>query len=160
MSVATKLMGITVSTAVYFADTDPIFALAEHAKEPIFSVPDPQTRVTNAQFRRQAAFRLFPWRPSRCYHGDVTTGALGFVKFGDRKWHRDEINALTVVATIFAHVQARLNVEDQLRYQHDLTALPNRPTLLAHLDYRLIEGRAGPVPVLLSNLNRLKAHHA
>jgi diguanylate cyclase (GGDEF)-like protein len=65
-----------------------------------------------------------------------------------------------VVATIFAQVQASLTVEDRLRYQaehDDLTALPNRRTLLAHLDYRLVEGRAGPVPLLLFNLNRLKA---
>ena len=61
---------------------------------------------------------------------------------------------------MFAQVQARLNVEDQLRYQaehDDLTALPNRRTLLAHLDYRLTGKRPGPVSVLLFNLDRLKA---
>jgi hypothetical protein len=45
---------------VYLADADLIFALAEHAKEPVVFRPGSQTRVTNAQFRRQAAFRPFP----------------------------------------------------------------------------------------------------
>jgi diguanylate cyclase (GGDEF)-like protein len=85
---------------------------------------------------------------------------LGFVKYGNRKWSQEEFNTLTVVATMFAQVQARLNVEDRLRYQaehDDLTALPNRRTLESHLDFRLAENQPGPVAVLLFNLDRLKA---
>ncbi|MGO9044437.1 MAG: hypothetical protein ACLQIK_23205, partial [Mycobacterium sp.] len=62
----------------------------------------------------------------------VTTGTLGFIKFGDREWAQDKLNTLTVVASMFAQVQTRLSVEDRLRHQaehDDLTSLPNRRTL-------------------------------
>jgi diguanylate cyclase (GGDEF)-like protein len=145
---------------VYFADADPIFAQAEHAKEPVVLRPGAANESYQRTISEASGVPAISLASVPLLSGDVTTGALGFVKVGDRKWIQDELNALTVVATMFAQVQARLNVEDQLRYQadhDDLTALPNRRTLLAHLDYRLVDGRAGPVPVLLFNLNRLKA---
>jgi diguanylate cyclase (GGDEF)-like protein len=92
--------------------------------------------------------------------GDVTTGILGFVKFGDREWKPEEINALEAIASLFAQVQARITAEDQLRYlaEHDdLTGLHNRRALLAHLDARLAAGQPGPVSVLFFDLDRLKA---
>jgi diguanylate cyclase (GGDEF)-like protein len=145
---------------IYFADADPIFARAEHAKEPLVLRPaaaneDYQRTISEASGVPAISLASVP-----LLSGDVTTGTLGFIKFGDLQWNQNELNTLTVVASMFAQVQARLNVEDQLRYhaEHDdLTALPNRRTLLAHLDYRLIDGNPGPVPVLLFNLDRLKA---
>lgn len=145
---------------IYFADADPIFALAENATEPLVLRPesaneDYQRTVSEASGIPAVSVASVP-----LLSGDVTTGLLGFVKIGDREWTENELNTLTVVATMFAQVQARLNVEDQLRYQaehDDLTALPNRRTLIAHLDHRLMDGQPGPVPVLLFNLDRLKA---
>jgi len=145
---------------IYFADADPIFALCEHAKEPVVLRPESaneryQRTVSEASGVPAVSIAAVP-----LLSDGVTTGVLGFVKFGDREWNQNELNTLTVVATMFAQVQARLSVEDQLRYQaghDDLTALPNRRTLLAHLDDRLVDEQPGPVAVLYFNLDRLKA---
>ena len=78
--------------------------------------------------------------------GDVTTGVLGFVKYGDRNWRPEELNAVKAIASLFAQVQARVLAEEQLRYlaEHDdLTGLHNRRALLAHLDARLAEWTTG-----------------
>jgi diguanylate cyclase (GGDEF)-like protein len=145
---------------IYFADADPIFALCENSKLPIVLRPESANQDYQRTISEASGIPGVSMASVPLLSGDVTTGALGFIKYGDREWTQDELNALTVVATMFAQVQARLNVEDQLRYQaehDDLTALPNRRTLLAHLDYRLTGKRPGPVSVLLFNLDRLKA---
>ena len=72
--------------------------------------------------------------------GEVTTGVLGFVKFGGRKWKQEEINTLEAVAALFAQLQARIAAEEKLRYlaEHDdLTGLYNRRALIAYLSERL-----------------------
>ncbi len=92
--------------------------------------------------------------------GDLTTGTLGFVKYGDRDWLPEELNALQAIATLFAQVQARIVAEEQLRHlaEHDdLTGLLTRRALIAHLDRRLAEGQPGPVALVFLNLDRLKA---
>jgi len=89
----------------------------------------------------------------------VTTGVLGFVKFGARKWKQEEINTLEAVAALFAQLQARIAAEERLRYlaEHDdLTGLHNRRALVAHLSERLSAGSSGPVAVLYLDLDRLK----
>lgn len=91
--------------------------------------------------------------------GEVTTGVLGFIRFGDRKWKQTEINTLEAVAALFAQLQARLAAEEKLRYlaEHDdLTGLYNRRALVAHLSERLAAGKPGPVAVLYLDLDRLK----
>lgn len=145
---------------IYFADADPIFALCEHAKEPVILRPNSANERYQHTISAASGVPAISMASVPLLSGDVTTGVLGFVKYGDREWSQDELNTLTVVTTMFAQVQARLNVEDQLRYQaehDDLTALPNRRTLLGHLDCRLADERPGPVSVLLFNLDRLKA---
>ena len=131
---------------VYFADADPVFALAEHQKEPIVFRPEPATddyqRTINESRHIPATSMAFVPLLS----GDVTTGVLGFVKFGDRDWSPEELNALKAIASLFAQVQARVLAEEQLRYlaEHDdLTGLHNRRALLAHLDARLAARPAG-----------------
>jgi diguanylate cyclase (GGDEF)-like protein len=92
--------------------------------------------------------------------GDVVTGTLGFIKFGDREWSTEELNALNAIATLFAQVQARIQAEERLQYlaEHDdLTGLLNRRALIARLDERLAAGRPGPVALVFVNLDRLKA---
>ncbi|OBF29953.1 hypothetical protein A5724_02205 [Mycobacterium sp. ACS1612] len=145
---------------VYFADADPVFALCEHQKEPIVFRPEPATddyqRTINES--RQVAATSMACVP--LLSGDVTTGVLGFVKFGDRDWSPEELNALKAIASLFAQVQARVLAEEQLRYlaEHDdLTGLHNRRALLAHLDARLALGEQGPVSALFFDLDRLKA---
>ncbi|MFN8032858.1 MAG: EAL domain-containing protein [Mycobacterium sp.] len=156
---------------VYFADADPIFAAAEHAKEPVFFSPEPVEEDADDYQRRvaDAGFTLPSLASVPLLSGDVTTGALGFIKFGIKDWSPEELNALKAIASLFAQVQARVVAEDQLRYlaEHDdLTGLQNRRALLVHLDERLRAGRPGPVSALFLDLDRLKAindylgHHA
>ena len=75
---------------------------------------------------------------------DVTTGTLGFIKYGDREWFPAELDALKTIATLFAQLQGRIAAEDQLRYlgeYDDLTGLRNRRSLMMHLDGRLAAGQ-------------------
>ncbi|WP_276050821.1 putative bifunctional diguanylate cyclase/phosphodiesterase [Mycolicibacterium elephantis] len=145
---------------VHFDDADPVFALAEHQKEPIVFRPEPATDEYQHTINEG---RHVPATSMACVpllSGDITSGVLGFVKFGDRDWTSEELNALKAIASLFAQVQARIDAEGQLRYlaEHDdLTGLFNRRALLTRLDARLQEGRPGPVAVLFFDLDRLKA---
>ena len=145
---------------VYFADADPVFAAAENAKEILVFRPEPTTddyQRTIEEGRNVPATSL---AVVPMLSGDVTTGCLGFIKFGDREWAPAELNALKAIASLFAQLQARIVAEDQLRFlaEHDdLTGLNNRRALLAHLDRRLAAGQPGPVSVLFLDLDRLKA---
>jgi diguanylate cyclase (GGDEF)-like protein len=145
---------------VYFADADPVFALAEHQKEPIVFRPEPSTDEYQQTIQEGRHIPLTSMACVPMLSGDITIGVLGFVKFGDRDWTPAELNALKAIASLFAQVQARIAAEDQLRYlaEHDdLTGLCNRRALLAHLDTRLQAGQPGPVSVLFFDLDRLKA---
>lgn len=149
---------------VFFADADPIFAAAEDSKEPMILRPDPasddyQRRVEDAA-GVPAGVPAVSMASVPLISGDVTTGALGFVKFGDKAWATEEINALKTIASLFAQVQARVVAEEKLRFlaEHDdVTGLHNRRSLLAHLDERMSPGQPGPVATLFFDLDRLKA---
>jgi diguanylate cyclase (GGDEF)-like protein len=155
---------------IYFADADPVFGAAEHAKEPVFFRPEP---VSEDEYQRLVAegtgMALTSMASVPLLSGETTTGCLGFIKFGIKDWSPEELNALKAIASLFAQVQARVVAEEELRYlaEHDdLTGLNNRRALLAHLDERLRAGRPGPVSALFLDLDRLKAindylgHHA
>jgi diguanylate cyclase len=144
---------------VYFADADPVFAAGENTKVPLVLRPEP----SNADYQRRIEEGTAIPAVSLAYvpllSGDLTTGTLGFVKFGDREWLPEELNALQAIATLFAQLQARIVAEEQVRYlaEHDdLTGLLNRRALIAHLDERLAEGQPGPVGVLFLDLDRFK----
>ena len=144
---------------VYFADADSVFARAETMKEPDVLRPEP----ANADYQHYIEDGTgVPASSLACVpllSGDVTTGTLGFVKFGDREWTPEELNALQAIATLFAQLQARIVAEEQVRYlaEHDdLTGLLNRRTLIAQLDERLAAGRPGPVSILFLDVDRLK----
>ncbi len=144
---------------IYFADADPIFAVAEHAKEPLVIRPESSNEEYQRTVSEASGIPAVSLASVPLLANGVTTGTLGFIKFGDREWTEDELNTLTVVASMFAQVQTRVSVEGRLRHQadhDDLTSLPNRRTLVQHLDFRLGEGNPGPVAALLFNLNRLK----
>src|SRR6476469_4706366 len=92
--------------------------------------------------------------------GDSTTGTLGFIKFGDREWLPDEINALRAVAALLAQLQARVTAEERLRYlayHVELAALANRRRLADSLGERLKKDAPGPVAVVFIDVDRLKA---
>ena len=145
---------------VYFADADPVFAMAEHRKEPIVLRPDPVNEDYQRTMESGTAVPRVSFAGVALLSGDVVTGTLGFIKFGDREWSTEELNALSAIATLFAQVQARIQAEARLQYlaEHDdLTGLLNRRALIARLDERLAAGRPGPVALVFVNLDRLKA---
>ncbi|AKN17748.1 hypothetical protein B586_16035 [Mycobacterium haemophilum DSM 44634] len=141
---------------VYFADADSVFAIAEHLKEPAVLRPEP----ANADYQRRIqAGTNIPAVSLACVpllSGDITTGTLGLVKYGDREWNEAELNALKAIATLFAQLQARVAAEIKSGHD-DLTGLHNRRALLQHLERRLAPGQPGPVAALFFDLDRLKA---
>lgn len=152
------------------ADPDPMAALesdgaksvlaeCERDRKPVVTRPAQR----NGWLRRSLNKDRAPVTPSLAVAplvaGDVTTGVLGFVKFGARWWRQEEINALEAVAALFAQLQARIAAEERLRYlaEHDdLTGVYNRRALVAHLTERLAAGSPGPVAVFYLDLDRLK----
>jgi diguanylate cyclase (GGDEF)-like protein len=145
---------------VSFIGADPIFARAEHLKEPDVLRPEPANADYQRRIEEGTAVPVTSLACVPLLSGEVTTGTLGFVKFGDREWAPDELTALQAVATLFAQLQARITAEEKLRYlaEHDdLTGLLNRSSLIKHLDARLASGNPGPVAVLFFDLDRLKA---
>lgn len=145
---------------VYFADADPVFAQSEHGKKPMVFRPEPATDDYQKRIEETRAVPATSMAAAPLVSGDLTTGVLGFIKFGDRAWTTEELNALEAIASLFAQVQARVHAEEQLRYlaEHDdLTGLNNRRALIAHLDQRLADGAPGPVSALFFDLDRLKA---
>ena len=143
----------------HFTSADPVLSQCEHGRKPVVIRPE----QSNRYFQRWVGGAKQVTSPSIAaaplVSGEVTTGVLGFVKFGARKWKQEEINTLEAVAALFAQLQARIAAEERLRYlaEHDdLTGLHNRRALVAHLSERLSAGSSGPVAVLYLDLDRLK----
>jgi diguanylate cyclase (GGDEF)-like protein len=144
---------------VYFADADPIFARAENYKEPFVLRPEPANADYQGFIQEATGVPISSLAGVPLLSGELVTGTLGFVKFGEREWLPEELNALQAIATLFAQLQARIIAEEQVHYlaEHDdLTGLLNRRALIAHLDHRLAEGQQGPVALLFLDLDRFK----
>lgn len=145
---------------VYFADADPEFAKAEHLKEisfirPTRSAQSYRDRVAEGTGKRRVTVAAIP-----LLVGDVTTGTLGFIGFGDREWGPGETNVLKAISVLLTQVQERIRAEATLRYwaHHDeLTGLANRHALLEELTRRMAPGQPGPVSILFLDLDRLKS---
>jgi diguanylate cyclase (GGDEF)-like protein len=147
------------SAGVHFTSTDALLAQCEDGRHPVVVGPVKTKRSWwrwpgGAEQGDTPSVAAAP-----LVSGGVTTGVLGFVKFGARRWREVEINTLEAVAALFAQLQARLAAEEKLRYlaEHDdLTGLHNRRALIAHLSERLAAASPGPVAVLYLDLDRLK----
>ncbi len=144
---------------IMFAGADPTFAALENLSSVLVARPNVddeyQTRVRQGSGIQGVSLATVP-----LMGGENTTGTLGFIKFGDREWLPDEINALRAVAALLAQLQARVTAEERLRYlaYHDeLTALANRRRLADYLDERLRRDAPGPVAVVFIDVDRLKA---
>ncbi len=91
--------------------------------------------------------------------GAATTGVIGLTRSGGKQWTPEELDALAVIASLFAQLQARIAVESSLHRlaeQDELTGLHNRRRLTAEINHRLRVGRPGPVAALYIDLDRLK----
>lgn len=141
---------------IYFADADVV--VSEDLKAPTVIAADasqlghaggPAAEHGRASF---VAIAPLVW-------GTATTGAIGLTKSGDKRWAPEELDALGVVALLFAQLQARIAAESRLHRlaEHDeLTGLHNRRALTAEIRRRLRVGRPGPVAALYIDLDRLK----
>jgi diguanylate cyclase len=144
---------------VYFADADAVFALTEDFKSPYLRHSEPANANLQSYIAKGAEVAATSLVVVPLLSGDLTTGTLGFVKYGEREWRPDELDALQATATLFAQLQARIVAEEQVRYlaEHDdLTGLLNRRALIAHLDQRLAKGQPGPVALLFLDVDRFK----
>lgn len=144
---------------IYFADADPVFAETEGRKTPIVVRPGSQTDEYQRRIQADRNVPQTSMAAAPLISAGETTGWLGFVKYGDREWIAQEINALEAIGSLFAQAQSRVRAETQLRFlaEHDdLTGLYNRRALLSHLEQRLQPGRPGPVTALFFDLDRLK----
>jgi diguanylate cyclase (GGDEF)-like protein len=144
---------------VYFAGADSVFARAEHLKAPDVMRPEPENADYQRYIESGTGISATSLACVPLLSGDVTTGILGFVKYGDREWLPEELNALQAIATLFAQLQARIVAEERVHYlvEHDdLTGLRNRRALIAQLDERLTAGQPGPVSILFLDLDRFK----
>jgi diguanylate cyclase (GGDEF)-like protein len=145
---------------VYFAEADPVFAMAERLREPLVIRPEPATDEYQRRIEEGTTVHSTSLACVPLLSGESTTGTLGFIKYGDREWTVDELNALQTIATLFAQLQARIVAQSWLKYlaEHDdLTGLCNRRALVSHLERRLADGQPGPVAALFLDLDRLKA---
>lgn len=153
---------------VYFKDADPVFAMAEHVKEPVILRPgaepdEYQQRIEEGTTVPAVSIAAVPMNVTDKTEGSagfITTGTLGFIKYGDLAWTDDEITALKVIATMFAHLKARVEAQESVRHlaEHDdLTGLCNRRSLLDHLERRLAAGQPAPVAALYIDPDQLKA---
>ncbi|MCF6387040.1 EAL domain-containing protein [Mycobacterium sp. MBM] len=145
---------------VYFAAADPVFAMAEWLKEPLVIRPEATTDEYQQTIQQGTEVPQISMACVPLLSHDVTTGTLGFVKYGDREWLEEELNALKTIATMFAQLQARLVAIERLQFlaEHDdLTGLCNGGILTEHLAARLAAGQEGPVAVLFTDLDRLKS---
>ena len=144
---------------VHFTSADPALACCEHGRKPVVIAPERTSRSVQRWIGGAKQIMSPSVAAAPLVSGETTTGVLGFVKNGARKWKQEEINTLEAVAALFAQLQARIAAEEKLRYlaEHDdLTGLCNRRALVAHLSGRLAAGSPGPVALFYLDLDRLK----
>ena len=136
----------TRSGSSYFAGADPTFAAletpvigADHPAQPMTS--EYQDRVRQGSGIQGVSLATVPLLTS-----EGTTGTLGFIKFGDREWQHDEINALQAVAALLAQLQARVAAEERLRYlaYHDELTTPRHPPRVDRPPHGTAPSRAPP----------------
>lgn len=144
---------------VSFAEADPVFALLENLDAPLVLRPDPITDEYGKRIERAQGIPVMSLTVAPLTSNDIPTGALGFIKFDDREWSAEELNAVEAIASMFAQLKGRLMAEDRLRFladHDDLTDLFNRRALIEYMDGRLGDGQTGLVAVLIMDLDRLK----
>lgn len=146
---------------IFFATADPTFASLETLNSVLIVRPNGdsddeyQDRVRQASGIPSVSLATVPLMTS-----ETTSGTLGFIKYGDRAWENEEINALRAVAALLAQLQARVAAEERLHhlaYHDELTGLATRRALSDHLAERLVAGATGPVAVIFIDVDRLKA---
>jgi EAL domain-containing protein (putative c-di-GMP-specific phosphodiesterase class I) len=127
---------------VPFSNTDPVFALSAHLKEPVVLRPG----LEDSAYLRQVAAGHRVASPlvaiAPLLSGQITIGMLGAVKLRGRKWKNEQINTVKAVASLFAQLQSRIAAEEKLRHlaEHDdPTGIPDRRALSKSTDDEINE---------------------
>lgn len=144
---------------VFFAQADPTFASADRLSEVLIVRPALETEEYQRRVHAGSGVLGVSSASVPLLSHGVTTGVLGFVKYGDRNWSPAEINALRAIASLLAQTQARVAAEERLiylAYHDELTGLSNRRALLDQLALRLGAEDSGSVAVLFLDIDRLK----
>lgn len=139
-----------------FADADGV--VAEELKTPTVIATDTAKLGHSSRFAARRG-RAAVTAVAPLLWGTVTTGVLGLTRWGRERWTPEELDALGVVASLFAQLQGRIAAESRLHQlaEHDeLTGLHNRRALTAEIRRRLRIGQPGPVAALYIDLDRLK----
>jgi diguanylate cyclase (GGDEF)-like protein len=139
-----------------FADADGV--VAEELKTPTVITADTAKLGHSSRFAARRG-RASVTAVAPLLWGTVTTGVLGLTRWGGERWTPEELDALGVVASLFAQLQGRIAAESRLHRlaEHDeLTGLHNRRALTAEIRRRLRMGQPGPVAALYIDLDRLK----
>ena len=142
---------------VPFDNPDPIFGALQFLKEPIVMRPDPTQDDYQARIREGSGVAEVSLAAVPMVDGQVTIGVLGFIKFGDREWFPEEVNALKAIAALLTQVDGRVAAEMTLQFSafHDeLTGLPNRRSFIERLDEAIV---SGPVALMFVDMDRLKS---
>ncbi|MBM9478086.1 GGDEF domain-containing protein [Nakamurella flavida] len=145
---------------VHFATADPTFAALATLSSVLVVRPSPESDEYQERIRQASGIPAVSLATVPLRDHEITTGTLGFVKYGDRAWATEEINALRAVAALLAQLQARVRAEERLRhmaYHDELTGLATRRALTDHLAERLTADAPGPVPLIVIDVDRLKA---
>jgi diguanylate cyclase (GGDEF)-like protein len=139
-----------------FADADGV--IAEELKAPMVIAADTAKLGRFSRFAdRRGRGSVVAVAPLIC--GSVTTGLIGLTRRGGKRWTPEELDALAVVASLFAQLQARIATESRLHrlaVRDELTGLHNRRALTAEINRRLRVGQPGPVAALYIDLDRVK----
>ncbi len=147
--------------AVVPFDADPIFGALKDLKQPLAtqrSLLDEEGEAYVKRLEAGTGFDSFSGAAVPLLNGEVTEGALGFLRFRDVQWTTPEINALEAVAAMLVQLNARVEAESRLVYQalhDDLTGLANRRALLNEIDERLRNGTKR-IALLFIDLDRFK----
>lgn len=145
---------------VFFADADPVFAALENLTDVLIAGAGAADSAYQERVRAGSGIPGVSMVTVPTVSRGVTTGVLGLIEFGDRRWAPAEINSLMAIGALLAQALSRIEAERQLRhlaYHDELTGLHNRRAFLDHLEARLTADVPGPVALLFLDVDRLKA---
>lgn len=143
----------------YCSHADSLFAAAEHLEGPTVvglasEADESRARIPDGVDVSNISVVIVPLKETR----GAVAGTLELIKYGDRQWSAEELQALQTIAYVFAHIKTRADTQAEIKraaFQDDLTGLWNRRKLLGHLEMRLAAGASGPVAVLFISFDRL-----
>ncbi|BBX87999.1 putative bifunctional diguanylate cyclase/phosphodiesterase [Mycolicibacterium aubagnense] len=147
------------------SDSDPAFALADDLDKPAALRLNAQSKEFRARITPGTSapdilsIAVAPLIPP----GGDAVGNLELVRYGYHDWPANDLDALTLLAAVFANVKLRTDREREMKRlseQDSLTGLWNRRKLIQLLEFRLSHGASDPVAILYVSPDRLRTVNA